>query len=1353
MSTSSVVPAPAVLRRRGRTVLGALLAVACVLVGMAAPATAAVDGLRVGPVDPSTSYPMWVQTSDGTRLDLCLDDPSCLGTRAALTPPDGEAFWYNATATVNGSGATGLVEMATEAAFAAAGPDQQMAFNRLRIRLDVNTPGTYEVRYPYGTKTYVVDAIDAKTHEINDTQDIGCLTPPCGDFADLADTGADNIFGSFLRWDPAVAPAAPEGFLGDGLTEHTVVGSPIDRNYVDVVRVKDAQGTELADPQVDAHVTTFAVQGRIARPTVLASPAGGFFAGPVTVSLMGSEPDAQVWYTDDGSAPADDSGAVSPSAKQYTGPLTLSSTTTIKAVNAADGSVVADPVTHQPSKASSDTYTIDTEAPTLTATPDSGAYGSAPVLTLTANDNADPDTRIFYTHALVAPGGEDPADPTTDSTRYTGPVPVNGNADGLVNVFKAIAVDGAGNTSAVVRRAYDVSAPAVHANPAGGSYVTAQDVRLIASDEAARIYYTTDGSQPAGDADGNPADGSTTYTNDPIRLTGDTTLKFVAVTAGGSSTVITEKYLIDIPANRPTGALGSVSPVDSSTGYPFWFGDKGDTASGSDPVRLELCLDDPLCPVVGDKPDPSAPASLPDNFPDESFWWSAESAMDLPTGASALLVLSQEAAFGGAGTVLPDQQIAFARLRIRLDDVTPGETYTVTTPYGVDQVTADDRGRARMTEDIGCLASPCDFKQALDGRVGPFLRWDPNVAPQAPAGYIGNPLVEHAVVGSPHGTNFFRVEGPGIGGAGVDRVQNDLFTVQGRIAQLRATAAPGGDLYSDPQDVQIRASFPDEARIVYTTDGTEPTVDENGQPTGTSEAGPVPASGDMDASTTVTVGSGTTTLKYLAVDLTDATHTSQVYTETYHVDGALPTVTASPSAASSPFAGGQTVHLTARLGGTPMESQPAIYYTTDGTVPKLVDGDLAGSTLRYDDATGFRVGRPTTVKAFALSELGTPGPVATFRYVIQNLADAGPVDPDNGFPQWYQDYGDASRGLDPERLVLCIDPADANCPVVGALPDPTQPVSFPDNFPDEAFWWSGDATFTTPSGDRARLVLSSEAAFANGAPKAGDQIAFGRIRVRIPGLVPGATYRIVHPYGVVELTADETGVINATDDSGCLAGPCDFREMLQAPIGPFLRWDSGAPAGYVGDGGTPHTVVGSPLGTNEFTVDQVTDGTGAALAVPERVGSTDLFTVQGKEYGGLAVSASPRGGLSNGPRTVTLTASDTAATIRYTLDGTDPTADSGTVYDGPVTISGEGVHELRFLATDGTTTTAVRTEVYTIDLTAPTVSASPAGGQISGPTGVTLSSPDPDAKIFYSLDGSTPTAATGTPYTGPVTVG
>jgi hypothetical protein len=238
----------------------------------------------------------------------------------------------------------------------------------------------------------------------------------------------------------------------------------------------------------------------------------------------------------------------------------------------------------------------------------------------------------------------------------------------------------------------------------------------------------------------------------------------------------------------------------------------------------------------------------------------------------------------------------------------------------------------------------------------------------------------------------------------------------------------------------------------------------------------------------------------------------------------------------------------------------------------------------------------------------------------------GPIDPRHGFPLWYQD----EQGL---RLALCLD---TNGLCLAEIPNPAAPPSVTDtnmNFPGEAFWWSAEAEINLPSGGRGRLVLAKEAAFTTEDASVGNQITFSRIRIRIDGLTPGATYTITHPYGTATLVADGDGLAALTfdPDAGAIAakgggdepegeidttedigiGPSDYREALKGKFSTYLRWDPAfapaAPVGYIGNPNTDHRVIGSPFNTNFFRIaGPNVGGTGVNTI------QTLLFSVQGK---------------------------------------------------------------------------------------------------------------------------------------------
>jgi hypothetical protein len=160
-------------------------------------------------------------------------------------------------------------------------------------------------------------------------------------------------------------------------------------------------------------------------------------------------------------------------------------------------------------------------------------------------------------------------------------------------------------------------------------------------------------------------------------------------------------------------------------------------------------------------------------------------------------------------------------------------------------------------------------------------------------------------------------------------------------------------------------------------------------------------------------------------------------------------------------------------------------------------------------------------------------------------------------------------------------------------------------------------------------------------------------------------------------------------------------------------------------------VAATPGGTVTISNLNVTGSTGGPVAAP---------------------TFSPGGGSYSSAQSVTISTTNSGATIRYTTDGSTPTSTTGTIYVSPITVSTTTTLKAIAYAT-GFADSTVSSATYTISV--PQVAAptfSPAGGSYSSAQSVTIATATGGATIRYTTDGSTPTTTTGTVYAGPVTV-
>ncbi len=166
--------------------------------------------------------------------------------------------------------------------------------------------------------------------------------------------------------------------------------------------------------------------GAVATPTF--SPVGGTYTTAQSVAISCATSGATIRYTTNGSDPTSSSTA-------YTGPITVSATTTIKAKAFKSG--LTD------SGIASATYTISSAAQVATPTfsPAGGTYSSAQSVSISCSTSG---ATIRYT--------TNGSDPTSSSTTYTGSITVSSSTTIKAKAFKAGMTD-----SATASAAYTIS--------------------------------------------------------------------------------------------------------------------------------------------------------------------------------------------------------------------------------------------------------------------------------------------------------------------------------------------------------------------------------------------------------------------------------------------------------------------------------------------------------------------------------------------------------------------------------------------------------------------------------------------------------------------------------------------------------------------------------------------------------------------------------------------------------------------------------------------------------------------------------------------------------------------------------
>jgi hypothetical protein len=753
----------------------------------------------------------------------------------------------------------------------------------------------------------------------------------------------------------------------------------------------DARGNAEA---VKTETYTFSFTDSTA-PTVSASPTGGTYNTPQTVTLTcddGSGTGCQaIRYTTDGTTPTTTS-------REYTAPLTVSANTPLRFF-ATDLAGNASPVV-------TETYFIDTTPPVVAATLASGAYNTPQSVVLRCSDPSGSGCAfIRYT--------VDGSTPTNVSALYSTALAVS-----ATTTLKFVGIDRAGNASPVATETYviDTVVPTVSASPAGGTYNSARSVTLSCNDGAGSgcvsIRYTTSGT--------TPTVASPQYTA-PLVLSTDTTLKFIGIDrAGNTSSVVTEIYVIDTapptvtvsPRGRAYTTAQSVTlschddtgsgcasiryttngttPTASSAQYSTALSFSANTTlkfigidnvGNVSPVVTEIYVIDGTAPIVAASPvggsyNTARSVTLSCSDGTGSGCASIRYTLDGDTPTATSTRYTAPLNISGS-TILKFIGIDNA------GNVSPVETETYIIDSTAPTVAASPPGGTYNTAQNVTLSC-----QAITNCAS--IRYTTNgTTPTASSAQYSTPLT----ISANTTLKFIGIDNAG----NISSVVTETYAID--ASPPTVTASPGSGTYG--ASLSVTLSCNDGAgsgctAIRYTLDGTTPTT--------TSEQYTAPLTFSTD-----------TILKFIGTDR--GGNSSPVVTQTYVIDLAAPTVTATPPGGAFTSAVNVTLSCDDRTGS----GCAAMFYTTDGSIPTQ-------SSSRY--SAPLRIAASTSLSFIAIDNAGNESGVYTETYVIDSTAPTTSASPPGGV------YGPAQT-----VTLACDSDAGAGCAATYYTVDGSTPTT------------------------------------------------------------------------------------------------------------------------------------------------------------------------------------------------------------------------------------------------------------------------------------------------------------------------
>lgn len=540
-------------------------------------------------------------------------------------------------------------------------------------------------------------------------------------------------------------------------------------------------------------------------------------------------------------------------------------------------------------------------------------------------------------------------------------------------------------------------------------------------------------------------------------------------------------------------------------------------------------------------------------------------------------------------------------------------------------------------------------------------------------------------------------------------------------------------------DVSISSTLIDSS-IYYTTDGSDPT------------SSSILYTGPININQSMTLNAVVVKSGYIDSDIATAVYT-------------IPDSVQAPefSEASGNLLMGTSVSITTSSAGA------SIYYTIDGSAPNQ-SSTLYTSPIVIDEST--------TIKAIAYKSGYPHSAVSTVTYIIPSV-----VEPVFDIEPGAVDAGtelNISTVTDDADIYYTNDGTDPSCNIneLGTSSQYLEPINLdtPGSFTYKAIACKLgyiDSPIATSSyvvsllGVTSSPVILPSTGTVSPTPITVTMIAESgsTIHYTSDGTSPNCGNGTVYSGSI---TVSSSTVFKAIackanwENSAVITASYTITGTLEAPvispvtgsvspvaIAVTMMSGNGSTIHYTADGSEP------TCSSSVYSSSIVLDSTGTyiykAIACKSDWITSSVTT---SSYTITGVVNAPVFSLAEGlyvtSQTLTISTSTYGATIRYTNDGSTPTCSTGSIYSSAITVNSPGATYKAIACKTNWIDSAVVSSVYTVTGTLADPSFSPLAGLYTSAQNITITTIDPGATVYYTLDGTDPVCGSGFVYAGPV---